>query len=309
MAVPISTSHGLLLAAGEPPATVRVQNIRSTIQGPSDAWGRQGRPQPISISVTVGMAKAFGPTSSADALASDTVHYGLLAKAVLATLTRLDGRGAADRPPTLPAVLDSVWTDLTGATPAGTPASPAGGPPFLKLESIRSLQVELRLPKATLQGDGVRLTAAAVFAHGAMAQRGIRLSVCDLRIPILIGVNPNERRARQAVVANVDVDRFDDPRDSYSCLEGVIATAMTGSSFETVEALLADVAAHVAAYLAENHAQPADGGGWQLRVAVEKPIAVVSADGPCVELRVNTNDVLVTNTKGAASSRQDPSSS
>ncbi|KAG8421197.1 hypothetical protein J3459_007698 [Metarhizium acridum] len=296
MPIPIKTSHSLLLATGEAPATVRVQNIQSTVQGPSDAWGRQDRPQPISISVTVGMAQSFGPTSTSDALAPDTVHYGLLSKAVLATLARLGAQGSSGRPLTLPSILAAIWADLTGVDTSGRPGSPGGdaqGPPFLRLGSVKSLEVELRLPKATLQGAGVCLTAAAVFARGAMAMRGMKLALCDLRIPILIGVNPNERRAKQGVVANVEVERLDEARDCYCPLEDVIAKAMTNSSFETIEALLADMALRITTYLVQNHDPPADGEGWQLRIAVEKPIAVVFADAPCVELRINTNDVLL----------------
>ncbi|KID66659.1 dihydroneopterin aldolase family protein, partial [Metarhizium hybridum] len=298
MSIPIRTSHSLLLATGEPPATVRVQNIQSTIQGPSDAWGRQNRPQPISVSVAVGMAQSFGPTSTSDALASDTVHYGLLSKAVLATLARLSGAQgtSSGRQLTLPAILDTIWTDLTGVDTSGqqpaSPASPAQAPPFLKLASVKSLQVGLRLPKATLQGAGVCLTATAAFARGTMTLRGIKLALCDLRIPILIGVNANERRAKQGVVANVEVDRFDEARDCYCALEDVIAKAMTDSSFETIEALLADMAVRITTHLVRNHTPPPDGEGWQLGIAVEKPIAVVFADAPCVELRINTNDVV-----------------
>lgn len=271
------------------------------------------------------MAQSFGPTSTSDALASDTVHYGLLSKAVLATLARLSGAQgtSSGRQLTLPAILDTIWTDLTGVDMSGQqPASPAQGPPFLKLASVKSLQVGLRLPKATLQGAGVCLTATAAFARGAMTARGIKLALCDLRIPILIGVNANERRAKQGVVANVEVDRFDEARDCYCALEDVIAKvcrednppppvtrflpakpvlladlfwgpkAMTDSSFETIEALLADMAVRITAHLVRNHTPPADGEGWQLGIAVEKPIAVVFADAPCVELRINTNDVV-----------------
>ncbi|KAF5125515.1 hypothetical protein E5D57_010203 [Metarhizium anisopliae] len=67
---------------------------------------------------------------------------------------------------------------------------------------------------------------------------------------------------------------------------------MTDSSFETIEALLADMALRITTHLVRNHEPPADGEGWQLGIAVEKPIAVVFADAPCVELRINTNDVV-----------------
>lgn len=69
---------------------------------------------------------------------------------------------------------------------------------------------------------------------------------------------------------------------------------MTNSSFETIEALLADLALQVTTHLAKKHQEPLDGEGWLLKIAVEKPIAVVFADAPCVELRINTNDVILT---------------
>lgn len=69
---------------------------------------------------------------------------------------------------------------------------------------------------------------------------------------------------------------------------------MTDSSFETIEALLADMAVHITAHLARKHKAPADGEGWHLKIAVEKPIAVAFADAPCVELRISTNDVTLT---------------
>lgn len=68
---------------------------------------------------------------------------------------------------------------------------------------------------------------------------------------------------------------------------------MTGSSFETIEALLGDLAVRMTGYLKERHTAPEDGRGWHLRVAVEKPIAVVFADAPCVELMIGTNDVSI----------------
>ncbi|OAA48683.1 dihydropteroate synthase [Metarhizium rileyi] len=295
MRIPIRTSHGLLLATGEAPATVRVKNIQSTVQGPSDAWGRPNRPQPISVSAAVTMAKSFGSTSTADALASDTVHYGLLSKAILATLARLDAHKSSDRTLTLPDVLGDIWIDLTGLDTFGSPVTNDEAPPFLELGFIRSLEIEVHLPKATLRGAGVSLTATAAFDNGAMTSRGMKLKICDLRIPILIGVNSNERGAKQGVVANVEVERFDEVLDSYCALEDAVSKAMTDSSFETIEALLADMALHIAMYLAKNHKEPADGEGWLLRIAVEKPIAVMFADAPCVELSINTNDVILTN--------------
>ncbi|KAG6021868.1 hypothetical protein E4U41_002373 [Claviceps citrina] len=306
---PLQTSHSnlaLLLNAGPSPSTstVRVKNIQSTIQGPRDAWGRPNRAQPISVSVTVQLLHASGSDTSAfasDALTPDTVHYGLLTKAVLSTLSRLE-TGA---PLSLADVLAAIWDRLTGGLHLFTSGPGGGGgggggsssrsstaPPFLQLACLKSLELQVCLPKASLQGQGgASLTGHGVFANGALVSRGLAVKLHDLRVPILIGVNDNERLAKQAVVANVEVERFEDMGDHYCDLEGVVIEAMTTSSFETIEALLGHLAVRIKSYLVERHAAPDDGGGWHLRIAIEKPIAVVFADAPCVELEVGTNHV------------------
>ncbi|QUC17911.1 uncharacterized protein UV8b_02152 [Ustilaginoidea virens] len=289
MQAALKPSRELLVAAGESPATIRVNNIRGVVQGPRDAWGRRNRPQPVSVSVTVCMSEGFGATPAGDALASDTVHYGLLSKAVLSTLARLGADQNPDRAAglTLPDVVQRVWADLTGLDDA----SGAGAAAFLNLSCVRSLEVTARLDKATLQGDGVSLARAGVFAQSELVMRGSTLKLHGLRVPALIGVNGNEREARQAVVADVAVERFDEAHDAYCDLETVVVKVMTDSAFETIEALVADLAAHITAHLVGSYGRCKDEHGWHLRIGVEKPIAVVFADAPCVELSVNTNDV------------------
>ncbi|KAK2593062.1 hypothetical protein QQS21_009228 [Conoideocrella luteorostrata] len=291
----MTTSHDLLLATGSCPSVIRIRNIQSTIQGPSDAWGRPNRPQPISVSLTVHLHQAFGSTSASDALAPDTIHYGLLSKAVLATLSLLDCQKSTRKSLSLRDILEGIWTDLTGQDTLSGPVRYRGnGAPFLQLEFVRSLQVTVHLPKATLQGGGVSLTTTGVFEQGKLVMRGSALRLHELKVPVLIGVNDNEREAKQGVVADVSVERFDESSDSYHYLERVVVQAMSESSFETIEALVADLAIHMKAHLAKNHKAPLDGHGWHLKIAVEKPIAVVFADAPCVELRINTNDVDLT---------------
>ena len=43
-----------------------------------------------------------------------------------------------------------------------------------------------------------------------------------LRVPTLIGVNPNEREAKQMVVVDVEIDRFDALEDIHTELESLI---------------------------------------------------------------------------------------
>lgn len=227
MPATLQTSHSLLVATGQCPSIVRVKNIQSIVQGPSDAWGRPNRPQPVSVSVTVHLDKAFGLTSTSDALASDTIHYGLLSKAVLATLTRLDAHKTSRQALPLPDILNAIWVDLTGLDICGLPVyvdvDVEERTPFLQLVFLKSLQVTVHLPKASLQGGGVSLTGTGVFKNSVLIARGVALKLHDMRVPVLIGVNDNEREAKQGVVANIEVERFDEAGDSYCDLEKVVA--------------------------------------------------------------------------------------
>lgn len=223
MTTPLVQTRAIARTCLPAPATVRIKNLHTTIQGPHDAWGRPDRPQPLTISATVSLHAPFGSSSATDKLSSDTVHYGLLSKAILAILAKTQAT-------TLRSLLEALWTNLIGVDTRGRPQPmPQGTAPFLNAAAIRMLEVTVHLPKASLVGGGVSLTATGRFAAeggeatGAiMAESGLALTIHDLRVPTLIGVNSNERMAKQVVVANVEVDRVEDDVDSYSDLEQVI---------------------------------------------------------------------------------------
>ena len=97
MAPTLNTLGQVRQTGGEPNAVVRVRNLQYTIKGPQDAWGRPGRPQPVLVSAEVSLYQPFKSSSSKDVVASDTVHYGLLSKSILATLGRLDAASAEQK--------------------------------------------------------------------------------------------------------------------------------------------------------------------------------------------------------------------
>ncbi|KAK2072836.1 hypothetical protein P8C59_007166 [Phyllachora maydis] len=262
---PYECTWAVAHTADEAPAVVRVRNLQTTVAAAQDAWGRTGKPQPALVSVSVSLRSAFAAAAADDRLGADTVHYGNLSKAVLASL-----RGDANAPGcedkvaemSLRGVLETVWGQLTGQPVAGSRpgrgggegagegAGPGPGPgqaatekPFLTLEKVRHLSVTVTLPKASLLGEGVSLTASAVFGNALeegvvrLEAFGFALRLCNLRIPTLIGVNANERKAKQFVVANVEVDKFDHHPDIYTRLESMVVKTTESSEFETLEAL------------------------------------------------------------------------
>ncbi|KAJ3495478.1 hypothetical protein NLG97_g3371 [Lecanicillium saksenae] len=302
MAAPLVPSFQIARDARLPaPSTIKVKSLNATIQGPQDAWGRPDRPQPIAISAAVSLDAPFGASSSTDTVAGDTVHYGLLSKAILSILA------TATPINSLRQLLDTTWVEMTGFDSRGQDIRASAQQeqqvqqaPFLHFAQLRALEITLHLPKATLLGDGVSLTVACGFEPAAgsdaqvksiMRQSAVSLKIHGLRVPTLIGVNSNERLAKQVVIASVEVDRLEDDVDVYPELEQVVVKVMSDSSYETLEALGTHLTVAIAAHLRAKHTPPRDGSGWEINISLEKPVAVPLADAACVEMSTNTANV------------------
>ncbi|KAK3383091.1 hypothetical protein B0T24DRAFT_673010 [Lasiosphaeria ovina] len=311
---PLKSLWSVRSAAGEPFAAVRVRNLQAVVQAGVDAWGRANRAQPVLVSAEIYFHAPFDTAASDDRLGADTVHYGLLSKAVAVSLLPASIAAAAavnktaTDAATLRDVLDCVWSHLTGRRLDGVASL---SPSFLALARVRYLAVTVTLPKASLLGDSVSLTAAAVFAQPSAPapapigdqtqsqqqpqtqpdQLAIALELHNLRVPTLVGVNDNERLAKQVVVASLTVDKFDQKLDTYTSIETLVVKALEESSFETLEALGAHLTDLVlATYHCGTHAGPLTGGrDWQAHVRLEKPTAVMFADCPIVEVRAGSD--------------------
>ncbi|KAJ8121720.1 hypothetical protein O1611_g10026 [Lasiodiplodia mahajangana] len=90
------------------------------------------------------------------------------------------------------------------------------------------------------------------------------------------------------VVVDVEIDRFDAYEDIHTELEGAVVKILELSSFETLEALGTHIANKILdEFRIGDSPQPMRERGWQVRVCLEKPIAVPFAECPSVEVRVN----------------------
>ncbi|SPN96963.1 related to dihydroneopterin aldolase, partial [Cephalotrichum gorgonifer] len=222
----LSPTWSITTAAGQAPSVVRLRNLQSTARIGVDAWGRPTRPQPLLISASVSLASPFASSSSSDSVSADTVHYGHLSKAVLSTLDDIDRRGAVqtdggDDPVSLRRLLDEIWWRLTGRGVDGS-AAPGGSPePFLDVRAVRCLSVSAQLPKASLVGGCVGLTGTSLFREGEVESYGMCLRLSGIRVPTLIGINDNEREAKQVVVADISIDCLEGG-DVYPSLEKAI---------------------------------------------------------------------------------------
>ncbi|KAB5580017.1 Dihydroneopterin aldolase-domain-containing protein [Coniochaeta sp. 2T2.1] len=308
--VPIlSTQWEVRAIAGEPKAVVRVRNLQAIVQGGTDAWGRPGKAQPALISAEISFVHPFGTVCSDDRLSPETVHYGKLSKAILEAVDDLnneppplgtDGRPSSDASPTMKDVLDMIWARLTGLPVDGNAEefSGSGETPFLNLRFIRFMSIKLTFPKASLLGEGVSLTASTLygpFAGGYGCLRyALSLRLCNLKVPTLIGVNPNERHNKQFCVADIELENFICLEDMYTDLEKAVVSTMSHSSFETLEALGAKVTEVI--FREVKLLSAGDVGRdveLPIRVTLEKPTAVPMADCPVVEMRTTHGGKIV----------------
>ncbi|KAK1639036.1 hypothetical protein BDP81DRAFT_392417 [Colletotrichum phormii] len=274
--------------AGEPFAVIRVRDLQSMIKVGTDAWGREGKTQPIVVSAELSMSEPFEAASLSDKVSDDTVHYGLLAKAILGLL---DDVNRYEDDMTLEQAMRMIWGELTGYLIHGSESDEPG---FLKnkLPKIRYLNITLTLPKASLLGSSVsRSYSSTCDVHNASPAGWLYSSTLrfnDLRVPTLIGVNDNERLARQIVVVSVEIEGYNGYSDSYVEIESFIVKILGDSSFETLEALGPAITQGVRRFYQERSdiheplVRPAD---WTIKVIMEKPTAITLAAASCVEYR------------------------
>ncbi|KLU87755.1 hypothetical protein MAPG_06748 [Magnaporthiopsis poae ATCC 64411] len=112
------------------------------------------------------------------------------------------------------------------------------------------------------------------------------LRLHGLRVPTLIGVNPNERLAKQFVVTDIEIDKFDYAPDVYTALEALAVKIIGDSTFETLEALGSHLVRGIISDFKPLPTQTYSGPlGWQIKISMEKPTAVPFADAPSVEIR------------------------
>jgi dihydroneopterin aldolase len=81
-------------------------------------------------------------------------------------------------------------------------------------------------------------------------------------------------------------------RAAAAALDTNSQQVMSKSAFETLEALANTLAFRLASYLHSSQAGSMNRKGWPIKIALEKPIAVVLADAACVQLSVNSSEVL-----------------
>jgi dihydroneopterin aldolase len=244
---------------GEAHTIIRIQNLSAqalvggAIWGPENNGGRWNQVQPVFFSAALSLKEPFKSAAHSDEVNETTVNYSTLSKEILKVV--------ASRNPTTPhsddfqgLLMDFSLSDLlewieiylTGCLPSGRHPryhrirgyieggcpclegrdNPAYKPPLLDIKKFHEVDLKIFLPKATLLSGGVSLSTSSRSPRRNdrnMIPYSSVLKIHDMRIPTLIGVNKNERLARQIVVVNVEIDPYVcKEHDCYNELEQIV---------------------------------------------------------------------------------------
>jgi len=191
--------------------------------------------------------------------------------------------------------------------------------PLLKNVAIRLFELEILLPKASLLGSGVSLKGSFGYEVGneGPSAYSMVLRLRELRVPTLVGVNPNERLAKQMVYVGVEMQRWDWMVDEYCALEEVVVKSTEESSFQTLEALAQHLITRIIQYILIPHSSfkyptpsssdlplpsylPSASSSSQstsskphkhprIKISLSKPTAVMFADAPTVEMMLDSD--------------------
>lgn len=242
-------------------SVIEVRNLATNALVGTDIWGgkdqkgRSNRFQPIKLSTKISLRNRFDHAAQNDRLDEGTVNYSTLSKTILRVLAT---RGADRNDPghltgwpgleidwSLSDLLNWIFVYLTGRRANGSVPDAAlahsyvrggcpclvDGPlyerPLLNMDFLQELEMTLLLPKGTLLSEGVSLTLTGGYLQGpgtyASAPYRAILKLQDIRIPTLIGLNPNERLAKQMVIATVEIDPYAVVgQDHYNELEQIV---------------------------------------------------------------------------------------
>ena len=240
----VMNSWDLAVAVGQPPAKISVRNLQAIIRVGNDAWGREGKVQPVLISATVSLRKPFGTASIEDKVDSNTIHYGTLSKAILEAAKDFHDRGGVEtalgKQSSVKALTVHIEDKLTSFTLDGeryfghlvSIGSRHGriddAVTFLDRSLVHSLELEITLPKALLSSTiGVSRRSTTLLGEintpGDYEEHwGMSIVLRGLQVPTLIGVNSNERLAKQLVIANIEIDLWLTKQDVYNELEEIV---------------------------------------------------------------------------------------
>jgi dihydroneopterin aldolase len=243
---PLLTPYEIRNHLAEPHTLIHVRNLQTTLPIGTDAWGRTAKQQPVLITCIVSLRQPFSSAVLSDTVTKATVHYGILSKSILEACKQYyqDFKESKDEQICVRDMIDYIHWYLTGldlmrhasSKRVKKPIDESTREPLLSPSTIHSLSLTIHLPKASLMGQGISLESICGYddVKTRDAQHiplSIVLKIHGLRIHTLVGVNDNERLAKQTVIANIDFEKWDRIKDCYVELEDVVVKVQLSSKF------------------------------------------------------------------------------
>jgi dihydroneopterin aldolase/2-amino-4-hydroxy-6-hydroxymethyldihydropteridine diphosphokinase/dihydropteroate synthase/2-amino-4-hydroxy-6-hydroxymethyldihydropteridine diphosphokinase/dihydropteroate synthase len=255
------------------PDAIIVKNLSCSHTVGLDAWTRS-KLQPISITVTA--YQNIHSAAKTDNLAHST-NYGTLAKAVQQFVTNSTDSGVGE---------DNTATCYTMEQLVDGIAQHC-----LLHFDISSIHVQVSKQKGLLFGTGATMEGRRVSGDfGSPLSREYKLSLQQMTIPAILGINPWERKQKQRVMVTLNAtfrascgsaNEGEEQKQTaeavqvdYLTLAQVVYEFVEKSSFKTVEAL----ASHIAQTCLDTFDMDT------IVVKVEKPSALTYADAAGVEV-------------------------
>jgi FolB domain-containing protein len=162
---------------------VFVNALQLTADVGLDCWNRQ-RAQPVYISVYVNLHTSYLSTAGRSDNVQDSINYGTLSKAITTLVEKKSG---------------SSFDDIDGLINAVTREAYA-----LAEKAATEVRVEIELPKLILLAGSFHVEVATPpDIDVSLVPRKVVIE--DLIFPVIIGVNPPERNAKQRVVISMIV--------------------------------------------------------------------------------------------------------
>ncbi|RDB18233.1 Folic acid synthesis protein fol1 [Hypsizygus marmoreus] len=198
-------------ASGNPPTDiVFIDSLHLSADVGLDCWKRS-RPQPIEISVYLHLRSAFLTTAGRSDDVLDSVHYGHLSKAIITLVEKKPGSSFGSINGLVAAVADEAF-GLAGSAAV-------------------EVRIVVGLPKQILLAGGFSVDVIVPRDRTAIPLLR-KVSITDLVLPVLIGVNPPEREAKQRVITNImfverqgDHQPIDYPEVVAKIIENIDASA------------------------------------------------------------------------------------
>lgn len=183
---------------------IRLRNIHLPLRLAvgKDAWHRDDKPQPAVISLRIGYPSTLVDRAAKGDIVGPTLDYGKLYRQIEADIGRKFASEDGDYVPAgrsvvkLASDLAATACELVLQTFAETEPLPPGEEPLGNWHDEKEIEVWIHLPKAILRADqGLKYR----YYLGGRSMHDHDFTVKGIRCYCIIGINPHERKEKQAV--------------------------------------------------------------------------------------------------------------